>query len=390
MINKRLVNNVLKSVLAANETPEPGQPEQNISKPVQRWRYYFYDAPPESSIKFSYLNDILSRETPDRDATIKKLQGGNTGKYFADYFRWKKIVVATTEYSPDGNTLSIYEADLSPMGTKIAGSEKVYPEKANVTADKFEADLILFSDKRGNSQVINIDNSGESLFSDKDPSGNLINVLMNRTKPAGRFVPYNDFIKIFDEYRIWATNLNQLLLPNFDIPQNDDVQGGHYVGGQAAFNKLVGPVIQKMQSNPDKNPSAPSLKDKSDTVAPTEKSPFEPVDQQNHDKVKGDYIDNPGVKPMVNKFSAQDYKIQRMSRNVIAEYLLQNNEDSDKDSDKDAMMSSSTVRSTSTGTAPGNKSENFGQKSKMHKELSKLYDKMDKMQQTYNTNTTNY
>jgi len=386
MISKKILNNVLRNIVAGKEdlaptetSPEtaPGAApaEQNVSKPVQRWRYYFYDAPPENSIKFSYLSEILQRDTPERASLIEKLKGGNTGKFFSDYFRWKKVIIATTQYSSDGSTLVVYEADLNPMGTKVAGSERIYPEKANATKENFEADLILFSDKRGNSGVINIDNSGESLFSDQDPPSNIVNVLLNRTRPAGKFNNFNDFVKIFDEYRIWANNLNQLLLPNFDVPSNDDVQGGHYVGGQAAFNTVVGPTLNKIQQ--EKQPEQTSLKDKTEQQPSTNESPFQPVDEQGKGKVDGDYLDNPTGSPMAKKFSSKSYDLKRMTRRVLAGYM------GEASLEEEASMGMSTSTGGGSSGDQGNISKSLIEESEQHtyagKKLKTLADDLKRL-----------
>lgn len=356
MINRRILHNVLRNVMAgkveppAQGTPPTGAPaadkpdsmapeQQNVNRPVQRWRYYFYDAPPENSIKFSYLSDILEKDSPERVSLVEKLQGGNTGKYFADYFSWKKVIIATTQYSSDENKLVVYEANLTPMGTKVAGSERIYPENSGATVEQFETDLILYSDKRGNSGVINIDNSGESLFSDQDPPSNIVNVLLNRTRPAGRFLNFNDFTKLFDEYRIWATNLNQLLLPSFDIPTTDDVQGGHYVGGQAAFNKLVGPVLKEIEQK-KQQPQQQPLGDQMKQEPAGPKSPFNPVDEQSKDRVQGQNLDIPTGSPMDKnkRFSSDTYKIKRLARNVLASFL---GEESSMEEEASVSMSNS-------------------------------------------------
>jgi len=388
MISKKILNNVLRNIVAADDEPSSmnpqqgisGHPEQNIDKPVQRWRYYFFDAPPENSIKFGYLSEILDSDTPERDALIKKLQGGNTGKYFADYFSWKKVIIATTQYSQDGNTLTVYEADLTPMGTKIMGSEKVYPEESNATIENFEADLILYSDKRGNSGVINIDNSGESLFSDQDPPNNIGNVLLNRTRPAGKFINFSDFSKIFDEYRIWATNLNQLLLPNFDIPKNDDVPGGHYMGGQAVFNKVVGPVLQKIQKKEQENPNEPSLLNKTEESPDIEKkSPFESVDEQNKNSVKGDVLEKPTGSPMEQnkkRFSSENYKIQRMARRILAGYM---GEEASKE--EEATTTSTTVKGI--GINPKSEVDKYRTQATKNRTLAKKYDEMAQVMQQF-------
>jgi hypothetical protein len=391
MLNKKILNNVLRSVFAGKEPvgpqeqsipaaqpnqPGAAQPAQTVNKPVQRWRYYFYDAPPENSIKFSYLSEILKKDTPERVSLVEKLQGGNTGKYFADYFRWKKVVIATTEFSNDGKSLVVYSADLTPMGTKVAGSEQIFPEKSDVTVDVFEKGLLLYSDKRGNSGVINIDNSGESLFSDQDPPNNIVNVLLNRTRPAGRFVNYNEFVKIFDEYRIWATNLNQLLLPNFDIPTSDDVRGGHYVGGQAAFNQLVGPVLQEVEQK-KQPPAMPSLKDKTEQKPSTGTSPFKPVDEQSKEPVKGDNLDVPTGSPMAKRYSSTDYRLKRLARRVVANYM---EEDAaakyinGEPESVDGIATGTTVKGI--GTNPKSMVDNFKAKATQNRTLAKMYDEI--------------
>ena len=387
MVSRKLLNNVLRNITAGkeenpqsvpappSEAPEqaaPDQPGQNINKPVQRWRYYFYDAPPENSIKFSYISDILEKDSPERDSLVAKLEGGNTGKYFADYFLWRKVLVATTQYSQDGKSLVVYSADLTPMGTKISGSERIYPDSSNVTVDVFEADLMMFSDKRGNSKVINIDNSGESLFSDQEPPSNIVNVLLNRTKPAGKFINHNDFLKIFDEYRIWATNLNQLLLPNFDIPTNDDVQGGHYMGGQTAFNQLVGPVLQKIEQKKQEEPQEPSLGEKVEKQ-PANKSPFEPVDEQSKERVHGDNLDKPTGSPMEKnkRFSSDQYKINRMARRVLASYI-----EEEASEDKEGISTGTTVKGIGD---PKSEADKYKAQATKNRSLAKKYDEIAQM-----------
>lgn len=315
MISTKSVQRVLRIISAGKEEPPiaPTAPEEPVSeaKPaeaaVQRHRYYFYEAKPENSIKFTSLQEILKKESPEREAMIEKLKGGNTGKFFADYFRWRKIAVVTNEYSPEGKGVVVYEADLSPIGSKIPGSEKVTPTDTKATPETVEADLLLFSDKRANSNVINIETSSESSFIDTDPPSNLTRILLSRAMPAGRRLPYNEFIKKFDEYRIWIPNLNQLVLPDFDIPKNDDAPGGHYPGGQQAYAKLVGPVEKEQEQK--QAPQQPSLGQK---VEKEEKSIFEPVTKST-EPVRGDYLDTPsqGVK-MANKKSV---------RNVMFAYL---------------------------------------------------------------------
>ena len=39
---------------------------------VQRRRYYFFDAKPENSIKFTALKEVLESNSPEKEATIQK------------------------------------------------------------------------------------------------------------------------------------------------------------------------------------------------------------------------------------------------------------------------------------------------------------------------------
>jgi hypothetical protein len=308
MVSSKSVRNVLKLVLSGKEETPPD--EKGIPKPmgapVQRQRYYFYEALPQNSIQFTALQDVLKTDSPTRDATIKKLQSGNTGKYFADYFRWIKVAVVTNEYSPGGKDLVVYEADLTPIGKKIPGKEVVSPSDTGTTTETVEADLLLFSDKRAESQIINLDNSSESFYIDQAPPGNLAQVLRSRAIPPGRPMRFNEFERKFDEYRIYVPSLEQLLLPNFEVPKRDGVPGGHYVGGQRAYQQLVGPIEKQIEEK--KEPEQPSLADKAQ-----EKQVFEPV-QKKTAPVKGQYLDNTsqGEKMAVDT---------RRVRNVILAYL---------------------------------------------------------------------
>lgn len=296
MIDKNLINKVLRRVIVGKEE-EPSEeniPEKGQAPAVQRWRYYFYDANPGNSISFTDLTEILRTDNLERDVLIKKLEGGNTAKYCADYFRWIKIVVATNEYSPGGKTLTVYEADLNPVGSKVAGSEHVYPEGGPATSERIESDLLLYSDKRGVSSVINVDTSGESFFSNQDPPINIASILLKRGRPAGKFLPNREFIKIFDQFRIWIPNLNQLMLPNFDEPSHDDVPGGHYMGGLSAYKKLVGPIKGQIEQSKEQNNIERSIKQPAESI-------FKPVDQFN--------VPGEGGSKEMKKYSNKIYKL---------------------------------------------------------------------------------
>jgi hypothetical protein len=281
--NENLIQNVLRMHIAGKEDPEDAG-ESRKTTPVQRKRYYFYEAHPENAIKFTALSDILKRKSPEREALIEKLKGGYTGEYCADYFRWKKLVVVTNEYAPD---LLVYEADLTSIGAKIPGSVNIYPQDAAVSTDMVERDLLLFKDQRGSSSIINIDSSSESEFANDDPPNNIARILLSRSVPPGDLLPYDAFVRCFDEYRIWVPNLNQLLLPDFGTPKTDDVRGGHYTGGREAYERLVGPIEEelKAETSKEKSKSLGEMVEKKE-----EGSKFEPVSKET-EPVSGDYID---------------------------------------------------------------------------------------------------
>lgn len=350
MIDKSLINKVLRRVMAQEDEPfEEKTPEKGQAPAVQRWRYYFYDANPGNSIPFTDLTEVLRANNPGRDVIIKKLEGGNTAKYCADYFRWIKVVVATNEYSAGGKELAVYEADLNPVGSKVVGSERVYPENGPATFERLESDLLLYSDKRGVSDVINVDTSGESFFSNQDPPSNIATVLLRRARPAGKFLPYREFIKIYDQFRIWVPNLNQLMLPNFEEPTHDGVPGGHYMGGLNAYKKLVGPLEAKEEQEQEPPSKDKELKEPSEPI-------FKPVDQSGKSEE--------GVE--MKRYSNEE-KTLKMARNVTLRFIKE----------------SQVTNVYETGAANKNKEVNLDEqvqesrkKEKAFKELSKAYGDM--------------
>jgi hypothetical protein len=351
MLNRKILNNVLRSIVAGKEVPPQGAPapapgtspqsigtpvqdslspapDMNVDKPVTRKRYYYYNALPSNSINFKGITSILEDNSNNdkRISLVNSLKGGNHGKYFADYFIWLKVVISTTQYSQDGKSLVVYEVMLNPDGTKSEGTANIYPKSSNVTPEVFENDINLFPGS--NSSVISIDNSGESVYCNvKEPPSNTVNILLNGGVPSrGQFPPlnYQSFFGIFDEFRIWSLSLNQLVYPDHSIPKTDGVPGGHYMGGPEYFNKIVGPYLQDIQQK--EQPQEPSLKDKSEQQPPTEKSPFEAVDEQSKDRVRGDELDTPTGSPMTanpnnKRFSSDFSKIKRMARKVLAGYI---------------------------------------------------------------------
>jgi len=279
--DKESVREVIRMMLAGKVAPV-----------TDRKRYYFYSAPPEYSIQFSSLKEILSKDSPEKKATIEKLKGGNSGKYHADYFIWKKVVIVTNEYTP-GAGLVAYEVDITPSGSKVAGSEKVYPTDSGITAEQIEKDNLLFEDKRGDSNILNIDKTLSSYFIEgKDPPQNILRLLVTGAVPPGKIINYEIFNRILDEYRIWSSSLNQLLSPDFEVPTADDVPGGHYAGGEATYKKIVSPydVAEKEEVVPGpvkvEKPEPETGTDK-----PEDKAVFEPVGEKPVKPEQGQYLD---------------------------------------------------------------------------------------------------
>lgn len=232
-IERSLIKNVLKKMAEDGTEPKRSAPIIEFDK------YYFYEARPENSIKFTGLKSILEGDSPEKEATIKRLQEGYSGKYCGDYFVWKKVVVATNRYSPDGSMV-IYEADLTHLGAlDLAGKESIYPSDSPVNADSFKNDI--FTSKRGHSNIVLLDSSDRSFFINEDFSDNYIKQIQAKHRPSVDMLNYNDFTRIYDEYRVWCDN--QLLLPNLDTPKNDSLMDGsrHYTGGESAYRKHIAP-----------------------------------------------------------------------------------------------------------------------------------------------------
>lgn len=345
MVSSKSVQNVLRMVWAGKEevpaaTPAPTAPEApaettDTPKPesmaIKRYRYYFFDAPATKSIPFKDIGNILkSNDVEVKTDLIDKLKGGNTGKFSADYFRWLKLAVVTNQYSTGGKGQLTYEVDLNSNGTKVLGKETITPTDLGVTVDTVEKELLLFSDKMSLSNVINIDTSSESRFINSMPPANMTKLLQSGAIPPGEVLNYEQFKKLFDNFRVWMPTINQLVLPSLDKPRPED---GQYAGGQAAYNAIVAPVEKQLAQQAPKEPQKPSLGEKQE-----EKSVFEPVTQKT-EPVKGEYLDTtPGGIKMAN-----DVQYKKSARNVVLEYL------------KKADYSTTTPATQTQTTGPSNK-----------------------------------
>lgn len=343
----------------ATDTPEKAE---RGGPSVQTKRYYFYEAQPENSIKFTALNQILSKESPEKKVTVTKLEGGNTGRMFADYFVWKAVAIRTNKYSPDGSTFVAYFCKLTPFGGKVQGSEVVLPKDAAVTPETIENDFLLFEDKSGNSAVINLDKTSESVYIDRDAPQDAAAIIVKNVVPTGNKQPYDEFVKKFDEYRIWIPNIRQLLLPDFEKPTQDALKGGpgHYIGGEKAFKDQVAPYIKE---EPTKEPSS---QDDDGGEAPAE------------DKKEG-----PGFKPGTTPVSPTQggvvdpgdsalktaYDIRESARRVIALATL-------------STPSTQSTTGTKQPSIPISHDPKKNQQSaKMLQDLSQMQEKMEQAQQ---------
>lgn len=393
MVNRKILNNVLKSVIAGKEDITPGaapppvnpsQPgtqdslspasQQELNQPVQRKRFYYYSAPPAMAIPFNSLTKTLNEADDNtRNSLVEKLKGGMP-EYSAAYFVWKKLVISTTQYSKDGKKPVIYEVELSPDGKRQPGSEVVSPRDSGVTPEMFVKDIGLEIPKGtvgGN--VIALDTSAESLYYNQDPPNNIVSIIQSGNNPpiAGDMqpLPYAKFEDLFNEFRMYSLSRKQILRPDSEISTTDGVPGGSYPGGKAAFDKIVGPVLQKTQQQQAGQPQQPSLKEKTE-----EKSTFQPVDEQDKNRVKGDVIDNPMESPMKKRFSSDN--VRRMARRVLAGYIQ---EDS---SDKDAISTGTTVKGI--GGNPDTDEKTFKQLATQSRTKAKKYDEMAQVMKQFN------
>jgi hypothetical protein len=358
---------VLEKWAAKQEAPATDSPEKGErgATSVQSRRYYFYEAPPENSIKFTALNQILSKDSPEKEAIVKKLEGGNTGRMFADYFVWKAVAVRTNKYSPDGRTFVVYFCKLTPFGGKVQGSEVVVPKRATVTPETIENDMLLFDDKGGNSDIINLDKTSESVYIDRDAPQDAATLVVKNVVPAGNKQPYEEFVKKFDDYRIWVPNIRQLMLPDFEKPTHDSIKG-HYVGGEKAFKEQVEPYISEQ---PSKEPSEQGEMGEDETK-PEEQGPgFRPGTKPTT-PTKGEVVEE-GDSALKTA-----YDIREAARRVVAQ-----------------VTSTAVTPSTSTTTTQttGGKSPSVPispdpktnqQSAKMLQDLARMQEKMKQTQQT--------
>lgn len=240
------------------EEPEKEAPKQITDTPIYRRRFYFYEANPVNGIKFSNLKEILDSDSPEKETLIRKLQGGLSGRYWADYFVWKKLVIVTNQYDATGKNLVVYEVDLNSDGSKNP-STTISPDGSPVTAETFEKDLALFSAKNQSQSVLNLDTGSESFYSGKRPPENIPKLLLARSDISIGMLSHGDFIKIFDEYRIFVKGMNQLMLPNNDLPEapegtpkGEEWAKGAYPGGQKAFEMYIAPYAKgEAQEKPE-------------------------------------------------------------------------------------------------------------------------------------------
>lgn len=408
MISRKLLNNVLRNVVAGKEPIAPSMdapgappsaevpdatapdslspaPQQQLNQPVIRKRFYFYSAPPENNINFPSITAILrGSNQADKERLINNLKGGYAGEYSAAYFKWQKLIVSTTQYSKDGKRPVVFEVSLNDNGS-INGAGDVYPKDSGVTPEMFIKDLSLFTEKGG--RIVSIDTSAESMFYNyyKGAPSNAVNAILGNNPPPAppnSIPPLNasSFNDLFDQYRMYSIGLKRLVMPNGELSTKDGVPGGNYPGGKDAFEKVVGPVLQEIEKKEQEKEQVggASLSDQMKNAPDSRESPFEPVDQQKSEHVKGQYLDKPNTgKPMESRFSSNDQRIKGMARRVLAEYVEREDEDS---VDKEALTTGQTVHGIGQNNKP---SEEWKARAKKFRTLATMNDNIAQKMQEY-------
>ena len=384
---------------AQKGAPETVDPNRGDAA-VQTKRYYFFEAPPENAIKFTALNDILQKDSPEKQSMITKLEGGNTGARFADYFVWNKVCLRTNKYSQDGKTFVSYTCDLNPFGTKRDNTEQILPTDAPVTAETIETDFLLFEDKAGNAKVINPDKSTESVYVDREAPNDIGQMLLKNIIPTGNKMGYDDFSRKFDEYRIWVPNMRQLVLPDFNLPTHDHLKKGygHYEGGDKAFNTEVAPYIKEQPEKPEEESLGKKLDQdevkKGDPQAPAFKPGTEPVKPTQGDKVEegdsalktaskkkkrrrsGDYASEPysggtNVMQKLVKDQHENMDIRQAARRVMAQIMSTG-----------PSQSATGTSTTGTPSVPiSNNPKKNDEASRLFKDIAKKQEEIAKFQQ---------
>jgi hypothetical protein len=334
---------------------------------VETKRYYFYQADTKNSIDFMNLNKILNdKDDQNRAETVNLLKGGNTSSATksADYFKWSAVAVRTNRYDPDRKTFAVYVCRLNAFGQKQPGSEQVLPDTVPVRKETFEEDHTLFHDVRGNTDIVQLDTSGESIYVNSEAPSDLGQRLVKNA--AWRGLKYEDFVKdTFGKYRIWVMNVNQLLQPDHEESKTDMLKGGrgNYEGGNEAFEREVPPdargeAPEEQEATPGE---APAAKPK-EAPAPAFKPGTEPVKP-----TKGQMVDE-GDSALKTA-----YDLKEAARRVVAAIT----------SATPGSMSTSQQRNQRTPTVPISADPKINQTSaKMLQDLANMQKKMQNVQQT--------
>jgi len=314
---------------AASPALDQSSPTPNSEKAFDVKRVYYFNAPGDKAIPFSGLSASLAPGSADKDATVSKLKGGS-GNSRADYFTWQKMVLKTNKYDPNRQQYVTYTCNLTGFGGKASSDISPDIEIPGIGKNKDDVikhieedkDLGVFKNNIQGDNIINLDASTDSVY-------------YNAAKTGIRLT-FEDVKGLFDNYRVWGNN-NMLMLPDMTKPTKDDVPGGYYFGGPAAFNRFVAPAVSKNET-----PSAPEQAQ--EQPAATSTTPFEPVDEQgdktpvegkivdktakNKDKKRseGDYASAPysgGTDVMQRLFydQAKCMKIRKAALKVAGRYL---------------------------------------------------------------------
>jgi len=335
---------------------------------VETKRYYFYQADTKNAIDFMNLNKILNdKNDPNRAEVVKLLQGGNTSSATksADYFKWSAVAIRTNRYDPSRKTFAVYVCRLNPFGQRESGSEQVLPDTVPVKKETFEADHTLFHDVRGNTDIIQLDHSGESVYVNSEAPSDLGPRLTKNAKWNG--LKYDDFVRdTFGKYRIWVMNVNQLLQPDHEESKTDMLKAGrgNYEGGDKAFEREV-PADARGEAPEEQEPGAEETGAKPQEAAPSFRPGTEPTTP-----TKGSVLDQVGESAIKTA-----YDLQESARRVVAAIT--------------SATPGMSVPGLSKGTARGPASVPISpdpktnqQSAKMLQDFAKMQQKMQQTQQT--------
>jgi len=265
-------------------TPTPA--EVMRPDPSNIIRYYFYKAPKDQSIGFNNLNTNLERG----DSTLLSLlQSGNQAGR-GDYFSWSAIAVVVR--GSDMAKTRVYMSDLSDIGKKLPGTQKMYPSTGDKNEDTSAAEAfekegdagVIFETQQGISDMVHVEDKAPAYFYNQDPPQGIMQILATGKPIPGKPLSHGQFVEqVCSNYRLWLpTPVNGLRMPNFEESKTDELSDGrrgNYSGIDSqkavpgSFTKEVLPFVQKATASP--KPEEPNLKTKMETEEEEDTSLFQ-------------------------------------------------------------------------------------------------------------------